>query len=352
MSSRRRSPTRRSMSLRRGGSRRRSAVWCCPRATMPNPPVPPLARWRTRPRLHNRTCPRRRRLEQRHQRPLMLEQPAFAIQAAAEAGQLTARPDHAVTGHDDGDRVLAVGGAHGASGARVAEAPRQLAVARGGAVGDGAEEIPHLPLEGRAGRLERQVERRPGAGEVLLQLVPSPGEQRAGGAVAVVLSARPPLHFVEWRTVAGSREMDACECGVRGREHELAEGAREAGEGGAHGSGEGTAQARVHALLEEAPLHGVARQRERCAEMLARSLTPAAAQLQLTERGEVERIGGEAIAVGNRTDLLEPPPGALVLRTGDGRMVISLSYRETICAQFVSSTRGADACTAAIAAST
>src|SRR2546430_12420592 len=36
MSSRRRSPARRSKSVRRGGSRRRSAGWCCPRATTPS----------------------------------------------------------------------------------------------------------------------------------------------------------------------------------------------------------------------------------------------------------------------------------------------------------------------------
>src|SRR5438094_3219837 len=257
-------------------------------------------------------------LEQRHQRPLVLEQPAFAVQAAAEAGQLPPRPDHAVTGNDDRNWVFAVGGAHSAGGAGVAEPAGQLAIARGGAVGDGAEQIPHHTLERRAGRVERQIERRPGAGEVLLQLVPSPGEQRAGGAVAVVLPRRPPLHSVQRRKVAGRREVDAGERSVRGRQDELAEGAREAGEGGWHGSVDSRAEARVHALLEESPLHGVARHRERCAEVLARGLAPAAAQLQLTERRVVEWISGETITVGDRTDLLEPAPGALALGDGDG----------------------------------
>src|SRR5256886_11137575 len=45
MSSRRRSPARRSKSVRRGGRTRRSAVWCCPRATTSQPPVHPVARW-------------------------------------------------------------------------------------------------------------------------------------------------------------------------------------------------------------------------------------------------------------------------------------------------------------------
>src|SRR3989442_1214283 len=166
------------------------------RTRLATPPFPPACKMADEAPAAQSRVSRRRRLEQRHQRPLVLEQPAFAIQAAAEAGQLAARPDHAVTGDDDGDRVLAVGGAHGASGARVAEAPRQLAVARGGAVGDGAEEVPHLLLEGRAGRVERQVERRPGAGEGLVSLVPSPGEQRAGGALAPSLPPRPPRRSV------------------------------------------------------------------------------------------------------------------------------------------------------------
>lgn len=92
--------------------------------------------------------------------------------------------------------------------------------------------------------------------------------------------------------------------------------------------------ARVHALLEGSPLHGVARQRERCSEVLARGLAPSAAKLKLTERRVVERIGGDAIAVGDRMDLFEPALGTsccatamarLSATTGEGRMVISVS---------------------------
>src|SRR5256885_13643434 len=54
MRSRRRSPTRRSRSVRRGGSRRRSAAWWCPRATTPQPPVGSFEKMETRPRRHNR----------------------------------------------------------------------------------------------------------------------------------------------------------------------------------------------------------------------------------------------------------------------------------------------------------
>src|SRR5207249_5615814 len=52
------------------------------------------------------------RRSQSQQRSLVLEQPAFAIQAAAEAGELAARPDHAVAGDNDGDGGLTRGGAH------------------------------------------------------------------------------------------------------------------------------------------------------------------------------------------------------------------------------------------------
>src|SRR2546430_12080353 len=43
---------------------------------------------------------------------------------------------------NNGDGVFTVGGAHRARGARIAETARQLAVAGGGAVRDGAQQIP------------------------------------------------------------------------------------------------------------------------------------------------------------------------------------------------------------------
>src|SRR2546427_4968629 len=64
-----------------------------------------------------------------HDRPLVLEQPALAVQAAAEARQLAARAHDAVAGDDDRDGVLAVGRTDRARGADVAEATSQLAVA-------------------------------------------------------------------------------------------------------------------------------------------------------------------------------------------------------------------------------
>src|SRR5262249_59791538 len=59
------------------------------------------------------------------------------------------------------------------------------------------------------------------------------------------------------------------------------------------------------ALLDEAPLHGVARQVERLVEMLARDLGSPAVKFELAERRMIERIGGKAIAVGDRMNLFE-----------------------------------------------
>ncbi len=49
-----------------------------------------------------------------------------------------------------------------------------------------------------------------------------------------------------------------------------------------------------------------------------RGLTPPAAKVKLTERRVVKWVGGEVIAVGERTDLFEPALGSLKLRNGDG----------------------------------
>ena len=80
----------------------------------------------------------------------------------------------------------------------------------------------------------------------------------------------------------------------------------------------GALSARLHALLQEVPLHRVARQCQRPPEVLARGLAPAAPQLELALRRVVERIGREAIAARDRADRFEPALGALVLRDGDG----------------------------------
>src|SRR5207249_1821073 len=102
--------------------------------------------------------------------PLMLEQPAFAFDAAAEAGEVTVRTDHPMAGHDDRDRIFAVGGAHRPGLSRTPETFRKLTVTGRCAVGDGAKEIPDAAFELRARRVQWDVERRAHTGEVLAEL--------------------------------------------------------------------------------------------------------------------------------------------------------------------------------------
>ena len=75
---------------------------------------------------------------------------------------------------------------------------------------------------------------------------------------------------------------------------------------------------RTHALLEKLLLHGIAREGERRSEVLAGDFVSRAVKFELAERGMVERVGGEAIVVGDGANLFEPAFGAFVLRDGDG----------------------------------
>src|SRR6478609_3945270 len=105
------------------------------------------------------------------------EQPGLGLDATAEAGQRAVGADDAMAGHDDADRVLAVGSADGAGLVRVPEPARLLAVADRLPVGDGAQRLPRPQLEVGAVRVERQVEVRAGSGEVLAELVRGGVEQ-------------------------------------------------------------------------------------------------------------------------------------------------------------------------------
>src|SRR5262245_52492115 len=74
---------------------------------------------------------------------------------------------------------------------------------------------------------------------------------------------------------------------------------------------------RTDALLEEAALHGVSRQVERLAEVLARDLGSSTAKFELPERRMIERIGGEAIAVGDIMNLFAAAFRAFMLSDSD-----------------------------------
>src|SRR5262245_57461907 len=76
--------------------------------------------------------------------------------------------------------------------------------------------------------------------------------------------------------------------------------------------------ARAEALLEKPALRGVARQHERRPEMLARRRLPATAQLEVTHRRGIERIGGQPIAVLDRTHRRESTFGTIALCERNG----------------------------------
>src|SRR5262249_17897737 len=67
-----------------------------------------------------------------------------------------------------------------------------------------------------------------------------------------------------------------------------------------------TAAAAPQALLEETALHAVPRGPERRLEMLPRNGPTTAAQLELAQRGGIEGIVGQPIAVRDGVQLLEP----------------------------------------------
>jgi hypothetical protein len=73
----------------------------------------------------------------------------------------------------------------------------------------------------------------------------------------------------------------------------------------------------VNTLTEKSALHRITRKNERSAKVFACNLVPSKAMLKFAQRGEVERVGREAITVGNSVDFFEPTLGALVQRDRD-----------------------------------
>src|SRR6478752_6968755 len=102
--------------------------------------------------------------------PLVLEQPLLALEPAAVARERAAFADHAVTGHDNADRILAVGESHRTRGLGVANAARQLAIALGNPERDLGQRFPHRVLKRTALAGDLDLEALQLAGEVSLQL--------------------------------------------------------------------------------------------------------------------------------------------------------------------------------------
>src|SRR5438876_9417342 len=102
----------------------------------------------------------------------MAKQPLLGRQATCVAGQAAVAADHAMTRHDDRDRVASVGHADGPDRAWVADALGNLAVRRGFAERDASQFCPYPLLKVRSARSQCQVELLPDAGEVFSQLRP------------------------------------------------------------------------------------------------------------------------------------------------------------------------------------
>ena len=77
----------------------------------------------------------------------MIEQPAFAFDAAAVSGKGAIRSDHPVTRHDDSDGIGTVGESDSADRGGTADALGETAVGDRGSARYLAQGLPDLPLE-------------------------------------------------------------------------------------------------------------------------------------------------------------------------------------------------------------
>src|SRR5262245_50882664 len=89
-------------------------------------------------------------------RALVLEQPALALETAAEAGERSVGADHAMTRHDDADRIRAVRVPDGADGVGATNAFRELRVGERRADWNRPQRSPHATLKLRAAGFRRQ----------------------------------------------------------------------------------------------------------------------------------------------------------------------------------------------------
>ena len=232
---------------------------------------------------------------------LRLEQPELAPQAAAVAAQAAAGRDHAVTRDDDGDAVGAVGAADGAGRAGHAELARELGVGARLPVGDTQQRLPHSLLERAAGVGQRQVERLPAPGEVLVQLGAQAVEQRT--AARRERAGEAPAHGVELGLEhAPVRVLEQDDRLVRGAGDQGADRRLQPGEPdeGAVGRRRRCAGRRPRQLAERRPEAGV-----RLPAVLEHDLVDGVARAQRDER--VAQAAGTAVGLERHAvRLLEP----------------------------------------------
>ena len=100
----------------------------------------------------------------------VVEQPLFALQTAAVAGEAAVFADDAVAGNEDGEAVGTVGGGHGAYGGRFSKLFGQRLIMGGFAVRDGLQRVPHPPLKRAAGGVQRHAKLAARTLEIFAQL--------------------------------------------------------------------------------------------------------------------------------------------------------------------------------------
>src|SRR3954451_5800596 len=150
---------------------------------------------------------------------LEVEQVPLAVQPAAVAGEAAVRADDPVAGHDDRDRVAAVGGADRPRPVRAPDLPGDLAVAARLAVRDRGQRLPHAAQERRAVQREGEGELVALAREVLVELGAGRGEGLVGPLPVRADAERGHVQAAEVGLVAGEQEL-ADGAGMSGVEHQ------------------------------------------------------------------------------------------------------------------------------------
>lgn len=111
----------------------------------------------------------------------VVDEDALEPYTAGVATEGAAGAHDTMTGHDDGQRVVVIGAAHGARGAGPTQGGGERTVGRRRAVGNSPQRLPHLQLEGCAPRDQWQVEVAQSPAEIGGQLVTG---TKTGGVTA------------------------------------------------------------------------------------------------------------------------------------------------------------------------
>src|SRR5271169_640367 len=100
-----------------------------------------------------------------------MEQLAFQVEPATVSAQRSARRDHAVAWHNDGNWIPVVRHANGTVGVRMADGLRDVAVATCFAIGNIEQGAPTRELKFGSAEIERNRELAALSGKIFLKLV-------------------------------------------------------------------------------------------------------------------------------------------------------------------------------------